>query len=78
MAKKQTRRSISVRIEAYVRLQRLAAKLETTTSALVESYIEALGNREGVPLPDRAALIAERKQKREEQTAAAIRQHFSF
>lgn len=78
MAKKQTRRTLSVRIESYVRLQQISERLASTPSALVEAYIEALGNREGIAVPDRAALLAQEKQRRETQTAASIRAHFTF
>lgn len=78
MAKRQTRRSISIRIESYARLQAIAETLKTSTSQIVEEHISDLGRLYAIPEPDRATLIAEAEQKRETRIADDIRTNFSF
>jgi hypothetical protein len=54
MAKRQTRRSISLRAEEYVRAQHLAEHLGLPVAAAIEAAIGKLADAEGVPKVDRA------------------------
>lgn len=63
MAKRQTRRSISVKAETYARVELLALKRKDSCSNTLEELIDMACTAAGIPTVDRDQAIAAQGQK---------------
>lgn len=64
MAKRQTRRSISIRPQQYEALMQMAEAAGSTGSAEIEGLIEAAAKARGVPLMERADAVLKQQRER--------------
>lgn len=86
MAKKQTRRSVSLRAEQFVLAQRVAAKLGMSVSAAIEEAIQVVAQNmviESIPRGEALALLDEAKAAKAKAAAPLnpddiLSAHFTF